>query len=45
MSWKAKLDDTKTQLKSLNVAIPDTTAAFGALGKTVKKDASLSFKE
>jgi AhpD family alkylhydroperoxidase len=45
MSWKAKLDDTKTQLKSLNGAIPDTTAAFGALGKTVKKDAALTFKE
>ncbi len=45
MSWKAKLNDTKTQLRSLNAAIPETTAAFGALGKTVKHDAALSFKE
>jgi len=45
MSWKAKLTDMKAQLKSLNGAIPDTTAAFGALGKTVKKDAALTFKE
>ncbi|MDA7425823.1 carboxymuconolactone decarboxylase family protein [Thalassococcus lentus] len=45
MSWKDRLDDTKGQLKSLNKIIPDTTAAFGALGKTVKQDGALSFKE
>ncbi|MFP7569896.1 carboxymuconolactone decarboxylase family protein [Marivita sp. S2033] len=45
MSWKAKLDAAKTQLKSLNAAIPDTYAAFGGLGKSVKKDSALSFKE
>ena len=45
MSWKAKLNDTKTQLKSLNGLIPETSAAFGSLGKTVKTDAALSFKE
>ncbi|MCK0150594.1 carboxymuconolactone decarboxylase family protein [Marivita sp. S6314] len=45
MSWKAKFADTKNQLKSLNNAIPETTAAFGALGKSVKKDAALTFKE
>ena len=45
MGWKSKLADTKSQLKSLNGLIPETTAAFGGLGKTVKKDAALSFKE
>ena len=45
MSWKAELTDMKAQLKSLNGAIPDTTSAFAALGKTVKKDAALTFKE
>lgn len=45
MSWTDKLNGTKTQLRSLNKAIPETTKAFGELGKTVKKDASLSFKE
>ena len=45
MSWKEKLSDTRSQLRALNQAIPDTTAAFGALGKTVKRDAALSFKE
>ena len=45
MGWKSKLADTKSQLKSLNGLIPETTAAFDGLGKTVKKDAALSFKE
>ncbi len=45
MSWKDRLDDTKGQLKSLNKIIPETTSAFGALGKTVKQDGALSFKE
>ncbi|MCT4559222.1 MAG: carboxymuconolactone decarboxylase family protein [Pelagimonas sp.] len=45
MSWTDKLNETKTQLRSLNKAIPDTTKAFGDLGKTVKKDGALSFKE
>ncbi|MFP7674364.1 carboxymuconolactone decarboxylase family protein [Marivita sp. S0852] len=45
MSWKAKLNDTKSQLRTLNAAIPETSAAFGALGKSVKKDAALTFKE
>jgi AhpD family alkylhydroperoxidase len=45
MSWKAKLNDTKSQLKSLNGVIPDTSAAFGALGKTVKTEGALTFKE
>jgi AhpD family alkylhydroperoxidase len=45
VSWKSKLDDTKKQLKSLNGAIPETSAAFAGLGKSVKKDSALSFKE
>jgi len=45
MSWKDKLDDMKAQLKSLNSTIPDTTASFAGLGKSVKKDSALSFKE
>ncbi len=39
------LKATKAQLRSLNAAIPDTAAAFSALGATVKKDSALSFKE
>ncbi|MCT4553884.1 MAG: carboxymuconolactone decarboxylase family protein [Pelagimonas sp.] len=45
MSWSDKLKDTKKQLKALNGAIPDTTAGFGAIGKSVKKDGALGFKE
>ena len=43
MSWKAKHSGTKTQLKSLGGLIPTPPAAFAALGKTVKKDATLRF--
>ena len=45
MSWSDKLKDTKKQLKSLNGAIPETFAGFGELGKSVKKDGALTFKE
>ncbi|MBO9466916.1 carboxymuconolactone decarboxylase family protein [Tropicibacter sp. R15_0] len=45
MSWSDKLNDTKAQLKQLNGAIPETVAGFGAIGKSVKKDGALSFKE
>ncbi len=45
MSYKDTLTDTRAQLKSLNAAIPQTAAAFGALGKTVKADSALGYKE
>ncbi len=45
MSWTDKLNDTKAQVKSLNQALPETCAGFGALGKAVKKDGALSYKE
>ncbi len=45
MSWTGKLKDTQSQLRNLNKLIPDTTKAFGALGKTVKEgDGPLDFK-
>jgi AhpD family alkylhydroperoxidase len=45
MGWTDKLKETKTQLRSLNKAVPDTFKAFVDLGKTVKQDSALSFKE
>ena len=45
MSSTENLRATKAQLKSLNAAIPQTAAAFGALGQSVKTDGALSFKE
>ena len=44
MSWDDKLDHTRNQLRRLNKTIPDTTRAFGALGKSVKEGATLDFK-
>ena len=44
MSWKDKLDGTRNQLRGLNKTIPDTTRAFGALGKSVKEGGVLEFK-
>lgn len=44
MSWKTKLTDTRNQLRALNKTIPDTTKAFGALGKAVKEGGVLEFK-
>ncbi len=45
MSWNDKLSETKAQLKQLGTMIPDTVAGFGAIGKSVKKDGALTFKE
>jgi AhpD family alkylhydroperoxidase len=45
MTWKAELEAAKTRLRHLNKAAPETTAAFGALGKSVKQDGALGFKE
>lgn len=44
MSWADKLNGTRTQLRGLNKTIPETTKAFGALGKTVKEGGVLDFK-
>ncbi len=44
MTWNDKLNGTRDQLRTLNKTIPDTTRAFGALGKTVKEGGTLDFK-
>jgi AhpD family alkylhydroperoxidase len=44
MTWTDKLDGTRNQLRNLNKTIPDTTRAFGALGKAVKEGGTLEFK-
>lgn len=44
MTWQAKLESTRDQLRGLNKTIPDTTRAFGALGKAVKEGGTLDFK-
>ncbi len=41
MSWNDKLSATRKGLRTLNGAIPDTSAAFGALGKSVKEGGTL----
>ncbi|WP_243611241.1 carboxymuconolactone decarboxylase family protein [Shimia aestuarii] len=45
MSWNDTLDKTRNQLRALNKTIPDTTRAFGALGKAVKEGGVLEFKQ
>ena len=44
MSWSDKYTEIKTQLRSLNGAIPTTGKAFAELGKTVKGDGALDHK-
>lgn len=44
MSWNQKLAATRSGLRNLNGAIPDTSRAFGALGKTVKEGGMLDYK-
>lgn len=44
MSWTDKLNSTRNQLRGLNKSIPDTSRAFGALGKSVKEGGVLDFK-
>lgn len=44
MSWTDKLNGTRDQLRALNKTIPDTTRAFGGLGKAVKEGGVLDFK-
>ena len=44
-NWREKLSATRNRLRNLNRAIPETTRAFGALGKAVKEgNAALDFK-
>lgn len=44
MSWKEKLSATRSGLRNLNGAIPDTARAFGALSKCVKEGGTLDYK-
>lgn len=44
MTWSDKLAETRSGLRNLNGAIPDTARAFGALGKSVKEGGTLDFK-
>ncbi len=44
MSWNDKLTETRKGLRTLNGAIPETSAAFGGLGKSVKEGGTLDFK-
>lgn len=44
MTWTNKLNSTRDQLRNLNKCIPDTTRAFGGLGKSVKEGGTLDFK-
>ncbi|MDF1854703.1 carboxymuconolactone decarboxylase family protein [Pseudooceanicola sp.] len=44
MSWRDKLEQTKSQLRVLNKTIPDATRAFGGLTKAVKTGSALDFK-
>lgn len=44
MSWQERLSATRSGLRNLNGAIPDTARAFGALGKSVKEGGTLDFK-
>lgn len=45
MDWSSKLDITRQGQRNLNKTIPDTAKAFGALGKTVKENGVLDFKQ
>ncbi|WP_299985760.1 carboxymuconolactone decarboxylase family protein [uncultured Ruegeria sp.] len=44
MSWQESLNGTRKSLRNLNGAIPDTTRAFGTLGKSVKEGGTLDYK-
>ena len=44
MSWNDTLTSTRDQLRALNKSIPNTTRAFGGLGKAVKEGGVLDFK-
>ncbi|QEW21763.1 alkylhydroperoxidase AhpD family core domain protein [Marinibacterium anthonyi] len=44
MSWTEKLADTRTGLRALNAAIPDTARGFGALSKAARDGGALDLK-
>ena len=44
MTWKTKINDTRSGLRNMNGAISDTMGAFQALGKTVKDGGTLDYK-
>lgn len=44
MSWTDKLSATRTGLRNLNGAIPDTAKGFGALSKAAKEGGVLDVK-
>ncbi|MBJ6372268.1 carboxymuconolactone decarboxylase family protein [Sedimentitalea arenosa] len=44
MTWQDKLNSTRSGLRNLNGAIPDTARAFGGLGKAVKQEGALDYK-
>ena len=44
MSWKAEIETTRAQLRSLNKAIPEATRGFAGLSKAVKENGALEFK-
>lgn len=44
MSWSSTIDITRQDLRTLNALIPETSRAFGGLGKAVKEGGTLDFK-
>lgn len=44
MNWTDKLSGTRSGLRNLNSAIPDTSRAFGELNKAVKQSGVLDYK-
>jgi alkylhydroperoxidase AhpD family core domain len=44
MSYKAKIDEMRNELRAMYRAIPDTTAGFGTLSKAVKENGPLDVK-
>lgn len=45
MSWTEELSDARSQQRTLHKAIPETCKGFGEIGKSVKTDGALSYKE
>lgn len=45
MSYKAKIDDMRRELRVLNKAAPEAMAGFSTLSKAVKDSGTLSLKE
>lgn len=44
MSWKTKIEDMRTDLRSLNAAAPEMAKGFGALSKGAKDGGVLDIK-